>query len=181
MPRSTPPYGYAVVQLEDTQWYPLEVTRSYSGEHPDGYIHLSLLSVRTQEREFVEAHYTHREDALNHVRQYCDTEERWKREKWEHLTCESNVYPERCSHYRDLIQEIVGHAPTIVAYQWRGDVSVHVLPYQCPCGAFHSLYWTSDATVEDVLQRAADYVYEHRCSCTATTAREYEQLAVANS
>ncbi len=176
--RSTIPHGYAVVQLDDKQWYPLEVTRYYGPRFPDGTISLSSCMELNQDNEVREVTYARREDALHYVQQQALHDERNERQKWERITIESDIYPERCVHSLALIEEITGHTP--VVRRWTQNVNVEIALYQCSCGKYHRPYWDySQVTIEDALQRAAEYVYEHRCPCTATTAHEYEQRVAA--
>ena len=175
--RQTLPHGYAVVQLADKQWYPLQVTRYYSGHYPDGDIRVSLFDEFNENRELVQVHYPRRDDALRHVQQQLMSEELYEQLKWQGVTIESDVYPERCAHYVALSEEITGHVPQV--QRWSREVNVHI-GASCSCGMTHFSYWDySQVTIEDALQRAAEYVYEHRCPCTATTAHEYEQRLTA--
>lgn len=180
MPRSTIPQGYAVVQLDDTQWYPLEILRFYSGDYPDGDIRVTILHRSNENREWVPAHYPHRDDALHHVQAHALQEQRFDHLHWQQFTTKSDVYPERCRHFLDLIEEITGRIPNV--HRWMSEVGVSIEKYTCSCGTSHCSYWdSSQVTIEDALQRAAEYAYSHRCSCTATTAQEYEQRIAVNS
>ncbi len=176
--RQTIPHGYAVVQLADKQWYPVQVTRFYDGKYPSGTISLSSCKELDQDNEVQDVAYARREDALQYVQQQALNEEGYERQNWERVTVESNVYPERCVHYVALIEEITGHVPTVRL--WMHEVNIEISYYQCSCKTYHSFYWDySQMTIEDALQRAAEYVYEHRCPCTATTTYEYEQRIAA--
>ncbi len=172
------PHGYAVVQLDDKQWYPLRVTRFYNVEHPGGYVYLDTLSDLNQEGELRDVCYPRREDAVQYVQQTSRSDEAYERSKWLHIMIQSDVYPERCSHFLTLIEEITGQAP--IVRQWMHVVSVLIKGCTCSCGHYVPPYWAEDeATIEDALQRATEYVYEHRCCCTATSAYEYEQRLTA--
>ncbi len=176
--RSTIPHGYAVVQLDDKQWYPLRVTRYYSAENPDGYVYIETLGDLNQDGELHDVRYQHREDAFHSVQQTSLNDEAHERRKWLQRMIKSDVYPEQCVHSLALIEEITGHAPSV--RQWMHSIRVCTWGYTCSCGHYHSSYWQEDeATIEDVLQRAAEYVYGHRCSCTATSTQEYEQRIAA--
>ncbi len=172
------PHGYAVVQLDDKQWYPLEVTRYYSAANPDGNIALSSYREPNEDKEFRDVRFAHREDALRYVQQRASNDESNERRKWESISIESDLYPEQCVHALTLIEEITGHPPKV--RRWLHSVYVEIPSYPCSCGKYHLSYWdSSQITIEDALQRAAEYVYEHRCSCTATSAHEYEQRQAA--
>ncbi len=180
MPRSAPPYsyGYTVVQLDDKQWYPVEILRLYSAESPDGDIRLSIVHTFNENREWVPACYPRRDGALQHAHTETVRQHYFEQLGWQKFTVTSDVYPERCFHFLELIQEITGHLPHV--HRWLQEITVSIDAYHCSCGRFHHRYWdSSQVTIEDVLQQAAEYAYSHRCSCTASTAYEYEQrLAV---
>ena len=170
----TIPQGYAVVQLDDKQWYPLQVTRYYSAECPDGEIYIAVPHRFSEYHEWVPAHYSHRGEALQHIQEIAISEDYYEQVKWQGVTINSDVYPEQCVHHLALIEEITGHAPTV--RRWTREVNVSIDAYTCCCGKTHFSYWDfSQVTIEDALQRAAEYVYGHRCSCTATSVHEYEQ------
>lgn len=172
------PHGYAVVQLDDKQWYPLEITRFYSTEDPDGDVSIRVFHTFNEHHEWVPVHYPHRVQALQHTQESATVEEYYEHMKWLRVTVESDLYPERCIHFLTVIEEITGHLPTV--RRWSQEVNVSIDAYKCSCGCPHSSYWDfSQVTIEDALQRAAEYVYEHRCSCTATSTQEYEQHRAA--
>lgn len=176
--RQVSPHGYAVVQLDDKRWYPVQVTRYYGPRYPDGTISLSSCMGLNQDNEVREVTYGCREDALHYVQQQSLDDECNEQQKWERVTIESDLYPERCAHSLALIEEITGHTPTI--RRWTQNVFVEIPLYTCSCGKYHHPYWDySQVTIEDELQLAAEYVYEHRCPCTPTTAYEYEQRIAA--
>ncbi len=176
--RQTLPHGYAVVQLDDKQWYPVHVTHYYDPHNPDGTISLSSCLEMNQEKEFRDVRYARREDALHYVQQQALNDEHNERHKWERVTIESDLYPERCVHALALIEEITGHTPTV--RRWTHNVNVEIPSYKCSCGKYHRSYWDdSQETIEDALQRAAEYLYEHRCCCTTTSVHEYEQRVAA--
>ena len=172
------PHSYAVVQLDDKQWYPLRIRRYYSAENPEGAIMLDTLVHFNQDNEVRDACYPHREEAVQYVQHTACSDEDEQRVKWRQHTIKSDVYPEQCVHSLEMIEEITGHTPTV--RRWSREVNVFIDAYTCSCGKLHSSYWDfSQVTIEDALQRAAEYVYEHRCLCTATSAHEYEQRVAA--
>ena len=170
------PNHYAVVQLDDKHWYPLEVTRYYSGEYPAGTISLEFCYTFNEYRELVQVHFTRRDEAVAYVQRHATSQEQSQQERWQRITLESNVYPEQCAHLLTIIYEITGRVPVVQKWMHRVDVSLPA--YECACGKTWSPpYYTShEVTIEDALQQTAEYVYAHRCSCTATSVEEYEQL-----
>ena len=170
----TIPHGYAVVQLDDKQWYPLRVRRYYSAENPEGTPYLDIVSHFNQDNEVRDVCYPRRDEAIRHLQQTLLSDEAEERVKWLQYLIASDVYPEQCIHSIEVIEGITGHTPQVRC--WSREVKVSIDAYTCSCGSVHPSYLDySKVTIEDALQRAAEYTYSHRCSCTATTVQEYEQ------
>src|SRR5579859_4792250 len=109
------PEGYGVAQLDDKQWYPLKIDRYYSADYPDGTTHPETI----WGEENQDLRYRRREDAVQVCWQLAQEEEERKCRKWEQLAQQSEVYPDRCVHYQDIIEETTGRTPLV--YHWVFD------------------------------------------------------------
>src|SRR4051812_18743378 len=97
MTQQTLPDGYGVLHADDGYWYPVEIRRYYSAEHPEETMSVMILWSQIT----WDARYKHRKEAVAHALDYAAREQDWQNYKWEQLAQYSEVYPERCSHYLD--------------------------------------------------------------------------------
>ncbi len=162
MSRQDIPEGYAVIQLADNQWYPVRVERFYSDAYPDGL--LNLYPIRLDEQE---QHFSRRKEAVAYCQSDAALWEDLERRRYERKTVESNVYPERCIHYQEIIQDITGYPPMVDRFY--DGVSVYVPGYHCAsCGSYHPHVVKEALTIEDALEACAEQVYAVNEQCTLT-------------
>jgi hypothetical protein len=156
--RLTLPEGYGVAQFDDKRWYPIKIERWYDAERPEGSLFVDTF--------LSDLNYSHREEATRQCWEHAHREERRQRRDWENRAQQSNVYPERCAHYLEIIEELTGQEPRIVCWRWDTEVTVAVHPRCCfRCDSFHSLVLVSALTIEDALEEAAQQVYASYVKC----------------
>jgi hypothetical protein len=160
MSRKDIPEGYAIVKLADQQWYPLQAERLYTSCYQDGFITFNCFFEGGE--EYKEVSFSRQKEAVQFCQYEAAQEQRREWERWEQKAIASNVYPERCIHYRDLIKSIT-KCPVYVSYHHDG-VWVYASGYHCPgCGCFHEPVEVKALVVEDALETCTNVVYANQC------------------
>jgi hypothetical protein len=112
--------------------------------------------------------FPRRQDAVILCHITATLKEQEERDRWELLAAQSEVYPERCSHYLQEIEAISGQAPVVTAcvspMPYR---AVGVRGYVCVAGKSHRTCWYVGLTAEETLAQAAEFAYaeQFRCEC----------------
>lgn len=164
MPKQTRiPEGYALAQLHDGQWYPLEAERIWYGpEYPDGI--LRLLPFNRQFQLGEEISFASRREALRHCEAEAKAREDAQRFDWQRLMVQSEVYPERCAWYRQMIEDVTGYAPAV--RHWFTEITVFVPAYTCCHGCSYGPVGGWGAwTIEEALADVAEQVYARMQTC----------------
>ena len=179
---STLPQGYTVAQLDDKQWYPIEISRYYSADTPEGSLHFSTMVGWKGNEVQREMHFQRRHEAVA----FCQQEARSQQEKevhqWQRLTMKSDAYPDRCIHYIDLITEITGYAPIIhrsLSYYDPSYISVYVRSWRCSCNWHTVDLVENNLCIEDALEDAANNVYASYQACQCSLAEQEHALSIA--
>jgi hypothetical protein len=180
---STIPQGYTVAQLDDKQWYPIKVERTYNADCPEGYINLRTLYAFVESEWKDDIHFARRSDALAYCQQEVLSQQKQEERKWEEYTLKSDVYPDRCIHYIDLITEITGRPPLVHQFIYHdvpyNRISVFVYPWRCSC-EWHTVEMAENAlSIEDALEEAANSVYVSYQACQCSYAEQEHLLSVA--
>lgn len=176
--QSVPASSYSVIQLEDRHWYPVHVNRFYSANAPDGTVSLDLLPPSSMSETYdVYIHYSRRSEAIKHCQRLTARDEEYEQSRWVHLTIESNLYPERCSHYIDLITQIAGQAPDI--FRYTSHVSVYTPSFYCSRGELHHWHQAQSDTIEDALEQATNLLYAEGCTCGCLVTQDAIAMSVA--
>lgn len=173
MSQSNIPHGFTVAQFDDKHWYPIEVKRCYSIEFPEGFLSLKTLDGFLQDQWVDDIHFARRSDALVYCQQEATKRHQEELRRWERVTVQSNVYPDRCVHYIDLMTEITGRFPFIHQFMYQqypcDSISVSVRSWVCCANKRHPEVAVHDALrIEDALEEAANRVYAsyQACQCS---------------
>jgi hypothetical protein len=153
------PEGYAVAYGEG-RWYPLVMERFYSAEYPNGYPMFetfysdgfNTLSFRTQH------------EAIVHCQQDAEINESAARCCWEQMATESDVYPDHCAHYVDVIEQVTGHEP-VITHGWHKVFVFTISDYCHSCRSIKPRATAIAPLIEDALAEVAERVYAERCQC----------------
>ena len=145
------PTDYTVAPVAG-KWYPLKVHRFYDADAPDGDIAFQKL--------YCDITFQTQHGNVSVLPKKAKIE----RLRYERLAQKSDVYPERCAHYADIIEQMTGQKPVIT--KLFREVVVTVAPGSCPCGQKATPYiFASAFFLEDVLAEVAERVYAGRCLC----------------
>lgn len=182
MSSSNIPQGYTVAQLDDKQWYPIEISRYYSADVPDGSLHLNTMTGWKGNEVQRDMHFQRRHEAVAFCQQEACSQQEKELQEWQCLTVKSDVYPERCIHYIDLITEITGYMPIIrrsLYYYDPSYISVYVRSWRCSCN-WHTVDLVENhGSIEDALENAANSVYASYQACQCSHSEEKHLLSVA--
>ena len=149
------PTDYTVAPIAG-KWYPLKVHRFYDADAPDGDIAFQKL--------YCDITFQTQREAIAYCQQDAEIEEKIERLRYERLAQKSDVYPERCAHYADIIEQMTGQKPVIT--KLFREVMVTVSSGSCSCGQMATPYiFASAFFLEDVLAEVAERVYAGRCLC----------------
>src|SRR5205085_1844684 len=133
----TLPDGYLVYQApDDHRWYPMQTERYFGQCSPEtGHLMVSpLIDLYGNDLS-----YLHREEAVQACIEEASQKQRWQQQYWHDLMLNSNLYPERCAHYRDTIQEATGTPPEV--HLSSSCILVWVGSSYCPvCSAFRPAF-----------------------------------------
>ena len=147
------PKDYTVAFI-DGVWYPIQISRLYSAQHPDGCIILYQMG---------ETFRTQRE-AIEFCQNSAEITEHLDRYDWERLAAGTDGYPDRCDYYVNTIKQYCGHEPIVT----RGsrDVLVFVPASYCSvCKTWVTPVAEDALFIEDALASAAESAYACRCQC----------------
>src|ERR1700730_2832751 len=97
------PAGYAVAQSHEKQWYALCEDRYYSIEYPEG---IPFYLETCQDFDSFTYQYSRRAEAVQGFWRHARWQEAKEPEQVERLAAHSEVFPERCAHYLDIIEEV---------------------------------------------------------------------------
>jgi hypothetical protein len=148
--------GYTVVQLQKKRWYPLEVLMHYSVQSPNGFPVLYAIG----------SAFATCQEALAYCKHVMSLGEGSQVRQWAKLANACERYPDRCTSYRDEIQDITGRAPDILCYAdeaWLYSDGFHCLY----CNCTHEKRLFTGPTVEAVLEEAANTLYSAQRCCMA--------------
>ena len=176
------PQGYTVAQLDDKQWYPIEISRYYSADTPEGSLHLNTMLGWRENEVQRDMHFQRRHEAVAFCQQEARSQQERELHEWQRLTMKSDVYPDRCIHYIDLITEITGYAPIIrrslYYYDSSDCISVYVRSWHCSCN-WHTVDLVENRlSIEDALEDAANSMYASYQACQCSYA-DQEQTKIA--
>jgi hypothetical protein len=158
MPTKNLPRGYAIAYIEG-KWYSLQAPRYYSADDPEGYIRFDYL-----DQDDLALGFATQREAISAAQRLAFEAERKECERWERLVSNSDVYPERCVHYRDIIKEATGREPLVL--RGLNDVVVHMVSPSCSLYPMPISFLAVHApTIEEALAEAAERAYADRCLC----------------
>ncbi len=165
------PDGYIVACI-DRRWYPIKVERLHTIDNPDGFLTLSpLFTFDGGDTTFADC-----AEAVQECWTQVHAQEAYEQEQWECLAAKSNVYPDRCTHYRDIIEEYTRHRPKIIRGWSSATVIMH--SYQClRCDVWHDQDIIEALTIEDALAQAAEACYTRYLECMQQDPVHHEQHA----
>ena len=161
------PTDYTVAPIAG-KWYPLKVHRFYDADAPDGDIAFQKL--------YCDITFQTQREAIAYCQQDAEIEEKIERLRYERLAQKSDVYPERCVHYRGIIEEVTGYAPLVS--RLFGGVQVYVPEYHCSyCATYHPLVVREALVIEEALEACAEQVYTaQQCCAQRCSPRELVSL-----
>lgn len=172
----TLPDGYLVHQAEDLRWYPMRVERCFAPSYPEaGHLFVSPITDLSGN----DLSYLCQEEAIQTCMKEASQEQRWKQQYWQALVLNSHLYPERCAHYRDIIQEATGAPPKV--HRSQSCILIWVEASYCPvCFAYRPAFLIENTqTIEDALNEAAQRAYAEQGACGCSL--DHQQQARLNA
>ncbi len=150
-------------------WYPVHVVRDYSAPYQEGRLHLWPVL----EEDGADRVYARRIDALTVCRQQVKELDTLEQSRWESLAARTDLEPERCGHYEQIIEEITGSPPRVEEHPW--VVIVDTSAYPClRCGNVHQECFAVGYSRQEVLSRVAEWVYRDAANCLARPVSQQE-------
>lgn len=150
---------YTVAQI-DGRWYPLKVGYIYDESSAKIYHTFKTL----WDLDGNEASYDRRANAVEACHHDAEEQVIYEQSKWQRLAVQTNVYPDRCSHYREVIEEVTGYPPRVEDWFLCFGVIVRFAPC-CHCQLKRGSLTVSALTVDDALAEAAERAYTEAQVC----------------
>lgn len=168
------PADYAVVQLDDQRWYPVVIHRfNTDPSRPQTCSRSLSLTWFSYPSDHIPHSYATRADAVRACQVLAHEEDRLDHYRWSKLTAATcDLYPERCAHYLDLIEELTGQMPEIDRSTGLVFVEVSISPCWY-CGRnphFFDHVVASGPTIDEALHELTERVYaimNHACRCSS--------------
>jgi hypothetical protein len=162
------PPGFSVLQLENQQWYPVRVERFFDPSFAEqGAIRLNFLPDLAGN----EVHFKQRDEAVKECRMQAESDAYYEQLRWRTLAAHSNVYPERCAWYLDLLLSLTGVTPYVE--RWSGGVMLLLPCYLCRgCQEREESLMSEALTLDDALEELTQQIYGLHGACAEVSAKQ---------